>query len=180
MTACFLTTWLGRKGGREGGRKGGGNGGIWKRDSQTPLGFPPNSAKPGRKSKRTWLKCNLRALLPNRTYFPNHAIPLVVDLLPVLPVGHQVEVVGELDGLGEFLQDVDAEAFAALLHVLPFLRDVAGGASGHRKKPQMCPGPQGMETTSLWSRNWGNGPVTPLGQGLPTEGGKERDAGGWS
>ena len=35
----------------------------------------------------------------------------------MLAVGHQVEVVGELDGLGELLQGVDAEAFTAELSV---------------------------------------------------------------
>lgn len=33
-------------------------------------------------------------------------------------IGHQVEVVGELDVLGDLLQDVDAETFTAALGVL--------------------------------------------------------------
>lgn len=32
------------------------------------------------------------------------------------PVGHQVKVVGEAHDLGQTLQDVNAEAFAAVLH----------------------------------------------------------------
>lgn len=35
----------------------------------------------------------------------------------MLPVGDQVKVVGELDRLGDLLQDVDAEALAAALDV---------------------------------------------------------------
>lgn len=35
----------------------------------------------------------------------------------MLAIGHQVEVVGELHRLGQLLQDVDAEAFAAQLGV---------------------------------------------------------------
>jgi hypothetical protein len=36
----------------------------------------------------------------------------------VLSVGDQVEVIGELDLLGNLLQDVDAESFTAALGVL--------------------------------------------------------------
>lgn len=43
-------------------------------------------------------------------------------------VGDQVEVVGELDRLGDLLQDVDTETFAAALDVNPRIpRLIAGG-----------------------------------------------------
>ena len=32
----------------------------------------------------------------------------------MLPIGHQVQVIGEADNLGQSLQDVNAEALAAL------------------------------------------------------------------
>lgn len=47
------------------------------------------------------------------TYLSDHAVPDSPHQLAVLAVGDQVEVVGELDGAGQLLQDVDAEAFAA-------------------------------------------------------------------
>lgn len=50
-------------------------------------------------------------------YLADHAVPHVVDLFAVLAVCDQVEVVGELDVPGYLLQNVDAEALAALLNV---------------------------------------------------------------
>lgn len=50
------------------------------------------------------------------THLSNHAVPLPVNVLPVPSVGHQVQVVGEAHNFGESLEDVDAEAFAAVLH----------------------------------------------------------------
>lgn len=52
-----------------------------------------------------------------RSHLSHHAVPRPVDLLAVFPVGDQVKVVGELDRLGDLLQDVDAEALAAALDV---------------------------------------------------------------
>lgn len=52
-------------------------------------------------------------------YLSHHPIPDVVNLLSVFAIGHQVEVVGELDILGDLFQNVDAEALAALLDVRP-------------------------------------------------------------
>lgn len=49
-------------------------------------------------------------------YLSDHAVPLPVDVLAVPAVGHQVQVVGEAHDLGQPLQHVDAEAFAAVLH----------------------------------------------------------------
>lgn len=37
----------------------------------------------------------------------------------MLAIGHQVQVISELDILGNFFQNVNAEAFAALLDVRP-------------------------------------------------------------
>lgn len=54
-------------------------------------------------------------------HLSHHAVPRPVDLLAVFPVGDQVKVVGELDRLGDLLQDVDAETLAAALDVNPRL-----------------------------------------------------------
>lgn len=35
----------------------------------------------------------------------------------MLPVSHQVQVIGELHSAGKFLQDIDAETLAAFLNV---------------------------------------------------------------
>ena len=55
------------------------------------------------------------------TYFTYHSVPDVVNLFPVLPIGHQVEVVGELHSPGQLLQDVNAEPLATFLHLPPFV-----------------------------------------------------------
>lgn len=47
------------------------------------------------------------------SHLPDHAVPRPSHQLAVFPVGDQVEVVGELDGAGQLLQDVYAEALAA-------------------------------------------------------------------
>lgn len=49
----------------------------------------------------------------NSSYLSDHPVPDSSDQLAVLAVGDQVEVVGELYGSGQFLQDVYAEAFTA-------------------------------------------------------------------
>lgn len=54
-------------------------------------------------------------------HLSHHAIPGPVDLLAVFAVSDQVEVVGELDWLGDLLQDVNAETFTATLDVDPWL-----------------------------------------------------------
>lgn len=51
------------------------------------------------------------------SHLSDHPVPDAPDQLAVLAVGDQVEVVGELYGAGQLLQDVDAEAFAAQLGV---------------------------------------------------------------
>lgn len=50
-------------------------------------------------------------------YLSDHAIPHIVDLLPVFAVCDQVQVVSELDVPRYLLQNVDAETLAALLNV---------------------------------------------------------------
>lgn len=65
------------------------------------------------------------------TCLSDHAVPNAVDLLPVLPVGDEVKVVGEADDLGQPLEDVDAEALAALFHGGgAFVVGTVGGAGG--------------------------------------------------
>lgn len=55
--------------------------------------------------------------LPPDTDLTNHAIPGPIDLLPMLAIGHQVKVIGELHRLRNFLQDVNTEALAAFFDV---------------------------------------------------------------
>lgn len=51
----------------------------------------------------------------------DHAVPLSVYVLAMSAVGDQVEVISKADDLGQPLEDVDAETFAAVLHgVDPF------------------------------------------------------------
>lgn len=50
-------------------------------------------------------------------YLSDHAVPHVVDLFAVLSICDQVEVVGELDIPRYLLQNINAEALAALLNV---------------------------------------------------------------
>lgn len=50
-------------------------------------------------------------------HLSDHAVPRSVDLLPMFAVGDQVKVVGELDRLGDLLQDVDAETLTAAFDV---------------------------------------------------------------
>ena len=52
-----------------------------------------------------------------RAYLPDHAVPHAAHPLAMLAVGHQVQVIGELDHLGQLLEDVDAEALTAKLGV---------------------------------------------------------------
>lgn len=52
-----------------------------------------------------------------RYYLSNHAIPHIVDLLPMFSIRDQVEVVGKLDIPCYLLQNVNAETLAALLNV---------------------------------------------------------------
>lgn len=47
------------------------------------------------------------------SYLSNHAVPNAPDQFAVLAVGDQVEVVGKLNGAGQLLQDVYAEALTA-------------------------------------------------------------------
>lgn len=54
-----------------------------------------------------------------RSYLSHHPIPDIVNLLAMLAIGYQVQVIGELYVFGNFLQNIDAEAFAALLDVCP-------------------------------------------------------------
>lgn len=50
-------------------------------------------------------------------YLSNHAVPHIVDLLAVFSICDQVEVVRKLDVSCDLLQNVYAEALAALLNV---------------------------------------------------------------
>lgn len=52
-------------------------------------------------------------------HLSNHAIPCPINLLAVFAVGDQVEVIRELDRLGDLLQDVYAETLAAAFDVNP-------------------------------------------------------------
>lgn len=50
-------------------------------------------------------------------HLSHHSVPRPIDLLAVFSIGDQVKVVGELDRLGDLLQDIDAETLAATLDV---------------------------------------------------------------
>lgn len=52
-------------------------------------------------------------------HLSDHTIPCPVNLLAVFTIGDQIEIIGEFDTLGNFLQDVDAETFATALDVNP-------------------------------------------------------------
>lgn len=52
-------------------------------------------------------------------HLSHHAIPRPIDLLAMFAISDEVKVVGELDGLGDLLEDVDAETLAATLYVNP-------------------------------------------------------------
>lgn len=54
-------------------------------------------------------------------HLSHHAVPGSVDFLAVFPVGDQVKVVCKFDRLGDFFQDVNAEALTAALDVDPRL-----------------------------------------------------------
>lgn len=77
------------------------------------------------KELQTFLSSYLRALLPNRTYFPNHSIPHIIDFFAMFPISHQIQVICELDSFRQLLQDINAESFAALLHVNSLISWVA-------------------------------------------------------
>lgn len=54
-------------------------------------------------------------------HLSHHAVPCSIDLLAMFAIGHQIQVVREFDGLGDLLQDVDAEPLTAALDVDPGL-----------------------------------------------------------
>lgn len=74
-----------------------------------------------RTGNRLWL-CSTAfgwsVALPFTADLSNHSIPRPIDLLPMLAISHQVEIISELDRLGDFLQDVNAKPLAAFLHVI--------------------------------------------------------------
>lgn len=51
------------------------------------------------------------------SHLSNHPVPNATDHLAMFPIGNQVKVIGELDGAGQLLQDVYAEALTAQLCV---------------------------------------------------------------
>lgn len=67
-------------------------------------------------SKRTQEDKHTETLSP---HLPHHAIPGSIDLLAMFAISDQVKVVGELDRLGNLLQDVNTETFTATLDVDP-------------------------------------------------------------
>lgn len=75
-----------------------------------------------------------RKCLRNRPHLSNHAVPSPVNLLAVLAVGDQVQVVRELDRLGDLLQDVDAETFAAALDINPRITRVIAVVLGDKER----------------------------------------------
>lgn len=62
---------------------------------------------------------NTQTAVTASSYLSHHPIPDIVDLLAMLAIGYQVQVIGEPHVLCNLFQNVDAEAFAALLDVRP-------------------------------------------------------------
>lgn len=50
------------------------------------------------------------------THLSNHAVPLPINVFSMPPIGHEVKVVGKTHNFRQSLEDVDAKAFAAVLH----------------------------------------------------------------
>lgn len=48
-------------------------------------------------------------------YLSNHAVPLSIDVFSVPSIGHEVKIVGKTYNFCQPLEDIDAEAFAAVL-----------------------------------------------------------------
>lgn len=55
------------------------------------------------------------------THLSNHTIPGSIDFLPMLAIGNQVKVIGELHRFRNFLKDVDTEPLAAFFDVTRLL-----------------------------------------------------------
>lgn len=60
-------------------------------------------------------------------HLSDHAVPCPINLFSMFTVGDQVQVVGEFDCLGDFLQDVYTETFAAALDVNPWITCLIAG-----------------------------------------------------
>lgn len=73
----------------------------------------------------------------SKTCLSNHAVPNAINFLPMLPIGHQVEVVGEADNLCESLEDVNAETLAALLQRSHTLMDRTGKEKAEKQKQKI-------------------------------------------
>lgn len=50
-------------------------------------------------------------------YLAYHPVPCSIDLLPMFAIGYQIKVIGELDKLRDFLENINAKPFAAFLHI---------------------------------------------------------------
>lgn len=70
-----------------------------------------------KKKKKDFVSWNKTKPAACSSYLPDHPVPDSSNQLAVLAIGDQVEVVGELYGAGQFLQDVYAETFTAQLCV---------------------------------------------------------------
>lgn len=76
-----------------------------------------------KRERQTWTRKDKNRDTKFPPHLSHHAIPRSIDLLAMFAIGDQVKVVGELDGLGDLLQDVNAETLTAALYVNPwFLR----------------------------------------------------------
>lgn len=79
------------------------------------------------------------------SYLSHHPIPDIVDLLAMLAIGYQVQVIGEPHVLCNLFQNVDAEAFAALLDVRP--TSLSCVAAETTKRQTNCERPGSVGTT---------------------------------
>lgn len=60
-------------------------------------------------------------------HLSNHTIPCPINLLAMFAVGDQVEVISELDRLGDLLKDVNTKTLAAALDVNPWITCLVAG-----------------------------------------------------
>ncbi len=73
-------------------------------------------------------------IISKETNISNHAIPCAVDLFAMLPIGHQVEIIGEFYRLGDLFEDVYTEALATAFNVDPWIFCLISRGRKNREK----------------------------------------------
>lgn len=70
------------------------------------------------------------------THLSNHTIPGSIDFLPMLAIGNQVKIIGELHRFRNFLKDINTEPLAALFDVTWLLICFISNRVKKQKKPK--------------------------------------------